>query len=401
MKKERSSLVKLLGMVLTVMLFFGAGGCGSDDDDDGPVDLASFIALANTDYVTGQAAQVKVDEQGTFPAVQNSTTLDSDPGGMDISAKTGKETVFLAGRQTSTVYQLDPGNDMEVSDSYTIGPGMWAVNPQDVLVVSESKAYVSRYADAYDDLLIIDPRDGSTKGTIDFAGIPTNGDTLARPADMVKANGKVFVAVQNLNAGFNYCEADIEPGIVAVIDPGTDTIVDTIFLNKSNPKTLYYAKSRNEILVASAGNFATDSPGCASFSPDPAPASSGLEIISVKPPYAHYLVISGDHPDINGNIYDVALSGNNTAYVLVAYGYNNEDRARKVDIATGAVEGAFRYPATNSGNDDLSGIQAAEGHLLIGDRSNSGIEVIRTKDDQEVGFQALDLPPLTMSLRRK
>ncbi len=395
-RTKGKGFIKLLSGVMALLLIGAGAGCGSDDDDS-DINLSSYLALANTDYVAGQAAKIKVDEKGTFPAVQNSTTLDSDPGGMDITEKTGKETVFLVGRKSATIYNLDPQNSMEVRDSFTVGPaGFMGANPQDVLVLSADKAYVTRQADSYDDILIVDPGDGSTRGTIEFTGIPTNADSLARPADMVEANGKVFVAIQNLNAAFNYCEASIEPGMIAVIDPATDTVTDTVLLNKSNPTRLYYAEERGEVLVASAGSFATDSPGCP-MSPDPDVSTSGLEAVSTSSPYAHYMVISGDHPDINGNIYDVAFSGDNTAYVLVAYGFNFEDRARKTDLATGTVDASFRYPSTNSGNDDLSGIQAAKGFLFIGDRTNSGVEVIETGNHTEVGFHDLDLPPMTMN----
>ncbi|MFO8059016.1 MAG: hypothetical protein R6V10_17155 [bacterium] len=391
---KKSGLMKAFGLILAVLLAAGLGGCGSDYDDDSDISPLSYLALANTDYDAGQAAKIKVDENGSFPAVQNSTTLDADPGGMHITNKTGQETVFLAGRQTSTIYKLDPDQGMNVRDSYTIGPGTWATNPQDILVVSKSKAYVTRYANAYDDLLIIDPRDGSTKGTIDFTGIPTNGDTLARPADMVEAGNTVFVAIQNLDTFGDSCDDTVQPGFIAVINPATDSIADTITLNKSNPSRLYYDKARHEILVASAGYY--------NFCPGvPHTQSSGLEAVSASFPYAHYVVVSGDDPDINGNIYDVALAGEENAYVLVAYGFNFEDRARKVDLAGGSVDSGFRYPATNSGNDALSGIQVAEGFLFIGDRTNSGVEVIRTSDDKEVGFQALDLSPMIMRAKVK
>lgn len=391
---------KLLGLVLAVLISFALGGCGSDYDDDDDPSPSSYLALGNGDWAagSGQAARIKFDKNGAFPAVQNTTPLDYDLGGMDISRETGKETAFLVGKMASTVYKLDPRNGMEVMDAYSVEPG--ATNPQDVLVVSESKAYVTRYDAAYDDILIIDPSDGNSLGTIDFTGTPTNGDSLARPEDMIMANGKVFVALQNLNAGFNYCEPDIEPGIVAVIDPATDTITDTIALSRSNPKRLYYSEIRNEVLVASAGQFATDSAGCP-FDPDPDISTSGLEAFSASAPHDPYLIVSGDHPDINGNIYDVAVSDEENAYVLVAFGFKNMDRARRINLATGAVDPGFRYPPLGPQDDDLSGVQAAEGFLFIGDRANSGVQVIRTSDHKETGFHALDLPPITMTVSKK
>lgn len=394
------------GMVAGMALFLAAAGCGFSG---GAEDTPPLVIVAGSDYVEGNAARISVDKKAGFPVREGAELLDGDLGGIEISKKTGKSLAWMVGRSKSIIYKLDPDpggesfnmgwaatQGIKVLDSFTVGPDGWlGENPQDILIVSKSKAYVTRFGS--DDILIVDPRDGTRLGNIVFTGIPTNDDGLARPADMVMAKGKVFVALQNLDAGFNYCEPTIEDGIIAVIDPQTDDIETHVtLLGRANPVRLVYSNKIDRLLIASAGHYSADCGG--GWPPDPDVSTSGLELMLPEPPYTVTPVVSGDDALIDGNIYDVALADDDTAYLLATYGFNFEAHALRLSLATGAVDPGFRYPDAATGFDDLAGIGVVQGMVFIGDRALSGVYVHDAVADKEAGFVDLSLPPASMAV---
>src|SRR5204862_7992932 len=108
--------------------------------------------------------------------------------------------------------------------------GFILANPHDVVIVSDSKAYVTRYGKyaapqsalaGGDDVLIIDPRDGAINGHIDLS-IYASAKYPASPDRAIIAAGKVVVTLNRWNAT-DYTN-DISS--LVIIDPASDRVVE-------------------------------------------------------------------------------------------------------------------------------------------------------------------------------
>ena len=138
-------------------------------------------------------------------------------------------------------------------------------NPHDVVIVSDSKAYVTRYdkngaaspapTAAGDDVLIIDPRNGNVGGRIDLASYATQAggtDIQARPNRAIIAAGKVVVSLNNMNGTFSA----FGEGAVVIIDPVTDAVVQHLPLTGlKNCEGMDYVPATKTLLVACNGPF--------------------------------------------------------------------------------------------------------------------------------------------------
>ncbi len=379
------------GVLLVMLVISGCiGEEPGDVEEKGTWDHVPRLVVAGSDYVTGSAALVKMDEGQGFPATEPGHTLDSDPGGIDVSYEFDPPRAFVTGRAKDTIFVLNTV-DAALLDSFTVGQGFWTANPQDVLVVSREKAYVTRQGN--DDILVIDPEDGHRLGNITFT---TPAGVEASPADMVMAGGTVFVALQNMHAGFGFGSTLMEKGELAVVDPAADIVVDTIELDRYNPVKLVYLADRHLVIASCAGRY-TDA-----IYPDPGdyhPEESALEAVFASPPYTRTTLLTGEDPALDGNLYDLAVDHLYYAYVLVASGFANEDRLLKMDLITGEVDPGFRYPAVSTGNDDLAGLAISPGDFLAaGDRTNSEVVVFDLVSEAIIGNVDLALPPASLGV---
>lgn len=148
------------------------------------------------------------------------------------SAQPGHE-LLLIDRMNAALTYLDPVT-CAVKRQFSVGTG-FASNPYDVVALSETKAYVTRYEpnptptadpgdfDEGDDILIVNPADGSVSGRIDFASFAGKvGDTtvVARPGAALLVDGEVYVALDNISADF----MTTAEGRILIVDPATDTV---------------------------------------------------------------------------------------------------------------------------------------------------------------------------------
>jgi hypothetical protein len=214
------------------------------DDPEGAVDVVAApagrgLGVVHSDYTS---ASVSLVDPKTFAVVKDncigsgsrapklSVALSGDVV-LPSAPQPGGELVVIDRKVNGTITWLDPAT-CDVLRQVVIGDG-WSSNPQDLLAVSADKAYVPRYqsnptkADEGNDLLIIDPRDGTKKGRIALAPYATTNDTAAiqpRPARGLVHGGKVYVALNNLSADYMAAGA----GRVVIVDPATDQVTGTI-----------------------------------------------------------------------------------------------------------------------------------------------------------------------------
>ena len=110
---------------------------------------------------------------------------------------------------------------------------------------------------AGDDVLIIDPRDGTIAGRIDLSAY-ASAAFPASPDRAIIAAGKVVVTLNHLNAT-NYTYG---AGSLVVIDPATDQVVQHLALGGlKNCEGLDYVPATKTVLVACGGLVRFDRAG--------------------------------------------------------------------------------------------------------------------------------------------
>ncbi len=136
-------------------------------------------------------------------------------------------------------------------------------DPHDVVVLSASKAYVTRYAengtatptpddfDDGDDVLIIDPTQAKILGRIDLKP-STPAGVLPRADRALLAEGKVFVSLNAI--GLDY--KTYGTGRIVEVDPLTDQVVGTIDLpGTKNCGAMTYLATERKLVVACGGAY--------------------------------------------------------------------------------------------------------------------------------------------------
>lgn len=172
------------------------------------------------------------------------------------------DPLLLLDRMNSALAWVAPGT-CKVMRQISVGTGFYA-NPHDVVSLSESKAYVTRFEtnvspgamanDGGDDILIIDPTTGAINGRIDLSSYATDvsGYTIeARPDRALFVDGKVYVSLGNMTQDFMTTGA----GRVVVLDPSTNGVLGTIELPMyKDCSQLDFISSSNTLVIGCGGD---------------------------------------------------------------------------------------------------------------------------------------------------
>ncbi|MFT7184899.1 MAG: hypothetical protein ACI84K_000266 [Pseudohongiellaceae bacterium] len=195
-----------------------------------------------------------------------------------------------------------------------------ASNPQDVIFVSEQKAYVLRYGS--DSILIINPsvaandEDGFKIGTIDLSAYNDPAQTVPFMRAAVLNDGKLYVVMQVM-------DGDWVPGIakLAIIDITTDEelLTSNISLTVKNPIDLDVLG--NYLYVSGIGRYANSW----STPPTPAEYTGGIEKINLNNLSSELLVDDGDGTEQPyGQINGLALISESLGYFRGYSAWANE-----------------------------------------------------------------------------
>jgi len=200
------------------------------------------------DPATGTLTKDDCIDSGSKPGMLT-TTLSGDVVVPTQPQPNGQ--VLLIDRQNSTLTWVAP-KTCEVTRQVNIGAGK-AVNPEDVIPVSATKAYVTRYAADASDLLVIDPSTGTMGASIDLKPSAPTGATpvLPNPSRGVFAGGKAYVVLTALSADSKSGAA----GRVVVVDTATDMVTGTIDLALKNCGSIALV---DKALVVSCGGVYGD-----------------------------------------------------------------------------------------------------------------------------------------------
>lgn len=236
----------------------------------------------------------------------NASTSDfllSDSSDVILRANFGK--LFVINRGTSSIQVVNLSTHAQEAD-YSVGAGS---NPQDMVLASLDKAYVSRLNPEHDpvnqdDLLVLNPLTGEKISSLDLKPYTdATGDHLARAAQMVLVNEKLYVLVQDLSADFS---AKF-PGKLVVVNTANDEVENIIPLVGYNPFDITYSPVHKKIYVSDSGAFLPDYSIQA--------GSSGIEVIDPESSNNEGLLLSD--VDFGGSVGELRIANSTEAYVLV------------------------------------------------------------------------------------
>jgi len=255
----------LLGIVVAVV-------CGCDNS---PVRTRQCPAgpravVTTTDYATGSLSTVTAG--GDYDAAIDVAEINSD-----AVVRVFSRRAYVVNRYgADNVQVLDPDHCFSLARQFSVGNGS---DPHDILVVSENKAYVTRYNTT--ELWVVDPRTGLHMGSIDLSPF-ADADGIPEMDQLALAGGKLFVTLQRLDRNTPFLDPTDE-SYVAVVDVGTDMLVDAdpqsagtqpIVLGATNPfSTLQLDPSSGLLYVACVGEWGVNDAGVVTV--DPATLSPG------------------------------------------------------------------------------------------------------------------------------
>jgi DNA-binding beta-propeller fold protein YncE len=233
---------------------------------------------------------------------------------------------------------IDPAQNYATIRQFSVGNGS---NPQDIVFVSPTKAYVSRYGSS--DVLVVNPAaaDGAPMTPISLAAF-NDQDGLPEMVRMIRVERYLFVACQRLD---NFQPTN--PSVVVVIDTQTDAVVDVdgaapgvqgIALALRNPVTAFaFDRAQSRLWLGCAGTFGV-------------PGDGGVEAIDPFVFASLGPVITG--AELGGDVNDIAWRSPAEAYALVAPDFSS-NRLVSWDPATGQTTDTLLVSGSGFGLPDL------------------------------------------------
>jgi hypothetical protein len=239
-----------------------------DSSADGGGNAQRGIVVVNGDYI-GSTAISFLDRDGNLVkdgcynsgtgATGLAMTLSGDVVLPTQLAPGGPVVLVDRGQNFNALTWLDP-TTCSYLRQLGVGTGFDS-NPHDIVVLSASKAYVTRYAengaatatpddfDDGDDLLIIDPTQPKILGRIDLKPFAPAG-VLPCADRALFAEGKVFVSLNAIGLDFK----TYGTGRIVMVDPATDKVTGTIDLpGTKNCGAMTYLAAERTLMVACLG----------------------------------------------------------------------------------------------------------------------------------------------------
>ena len=348
--------------------------CASADRD------TAIVSSAACDFGTGGLAAVSLDHLGVMD--QRIGTVDADSVVRVID-----DRVFVVNRfDGSSVQEIDPDAGLTTLWRCSVGAGS---NPHDLVLVSPTKAYVSRY-DATS-ISIVDPSVGPScagfvTGSIDLSS-EADADGIPETDQMLLVGDRLFVAVQRLNRDDFFRPA--MNGALVVIDTTTDEIVKTIELTITNPfvetKGLLYDAKQKRILVGGPGTLFSELD------------DGGIEAVDATNLVSLGVLLDG--ADLGGDLMDFALLGTERGYAIVADG-SFVAHVVAIDLGDGVLDAPLLTSSQNVSDLELT----ADGRLWIVDRNcfDPGLRVFAVGSDTELTAEPIypGLTPFSIDFAR-
>ncbi len=194
-------------ILLGAVTLLGAAAAGSARAQDRVLALTS-------DYTTGSLATLPV-----APPWNVSANL--VPVCADAAVRVHNDLLYVVNRMGCDNIEVVNPAGWSVLREFSVGSGS---NPQDIAVISATRAYVSRYES--NDLLEVNPSTGAALGTISLAAF-ADGDGLCEMHRMILVGNRLFVELQRMyRQSWPDPWVPEPPSMLAVIDIHTRQLLD-------------------------------------------------------------------------------------------------------------------------------------------------------------------------------
>lgn len=250
-----------------------------------------------TDFSSGNIADVAL---GPPPAA----TCNVAPTCADAVIRHHQGLLYVVERfGCDNIRVLDPANGFAVVRQFSVGNGS---NPNDIAIVSPSRAYVTRYDTT--DLWIVDPSSGAFTGSVSLAAF-ADADGIPEMKSLAVRNGRLFVTVQRVDRELFFSPTDSSQ--VVVLDATTGAFLDCdpmapgiqgILLPFQNPTTELVADGAGHLVVGCTGGYGLADGGIVRLDP------AALEVAAIEVTEA----------TLGGDVLDVALASDTRGFAVVA-----------------------------------------------------------------------------------
>lgn len=246
-------------------------GCGGDDDDDhvsgdgdgdtdadtdadadadGDIDSDARALVLTSDFATSVYGWIALRDLSAFhelgPAEGDATVV-----------KTGSR-FFIIERTLGAITLL--AEDLSIERNFSVADeGGPAPNPHDIALVSDTKAYVTRYGQGT--IAIVDPSTGALTGTIDLSAHDPDG--VPDMDSITAVDGLAYVALEILDETFT----PRANGEVVLIDTATDEVSRTITIPAMNPYGRFRVGATGDLLLPCAGVYGPADGGIVALPP--------------------------------------------------------------------------------------------------------------------------------------
>ena len=357
---------KSVGFGLLVAWMMGCGNtAGPDKSPSGSkVDVALVVT---SDYQTGSYATIEVKEHRVFKDIQSIHAdavcrFDTQTGLAYVVSRLGMDAIEV----------VHPDDSFSIGQEYSVEAGS---NPQDIAIVSDQKAYVTRFG--LPTLLVVHPTKGTVLKEIDLSDY-ADEDGLSESVGALHVNGKVYVTLQRL-VDF----APTDHSVLLVIDASTDEIESMVRLSGTNPVTkLRYSESIQRIVLGEVGNYGQLDGGVEYFDP-------------VNGQLSGFVI---DETALEGDLGDVVIHSAKKGYAIIASALTSTGMATSVVafnptsgvVTDKLIESDGYYHAFLELTPDGSQLWVSERK-----REQPGVRVFRTQDNRQITQQPIDvgLPP--------
>ncbi len=283
---KSNSHVKKSIIILVAIVVFGSISVGGAINRMNTIDEVSnskaLILTASSPYFSNSS--LTTIELGDHSSVDED--IYETHGDDEVRYYNGK--VYILNRFGYDYIEVfDAEHNFEKELTISTGEG---TNPQDIAIISDTKAYVSCYDTS--DLLIVDPSNGEQLGTIDLSDY-ADDDGIPEMHKMVEfkifGKSRVYLTVQRLDRN-NWFEPTNESYIIE-LDGDNDNIINAIELTGTNPSTAPILDG-HYVVVGEVGSW---------FSFD-----GGIERVNILTNKAEGFIL--EESEIQGNILDFEIT---------------------------------------------------------------------------------------------
>jgi hypothetical protein len=341
------------------------------DVEDQHQQLAGRAALViTTDYQSGSYSAVRLTDHQTVASIEvihQDATCRFDP--------LTKKPLIVSRLGADAIEIVDPEQSWQVVGEYSVGAGS---NPQDIAVVSENRAYVSRLGEP--SLLVVHPLSGDVQGEVDLTGY-ADADGLPEPVGLYHLDGKVYALLLRL---VNMTETGVST--LLVIDGPSGAIEDEVELSAPNPSgRLRYSTAIGRLVIISTGEFGDHGDGCVETY-DPATGSLSGPLITEQA--------------LGGDLVDAVIAAEDRGFAVIGETIGSAGNSRVVgfDPQAGTKTADLIVAETF---DHLSlELSPAGDELWVPDRrpDSPGIRIFDVATNSEITTAPIDvgLPPFVI-----